>query len=72
MGQLLRAHAADFQQAIAAEGHSTPHFRRYPPDRFAFDPRANARFIAIDNVWRATAARIPEVAAVMREVEQGR
>ena len=42
------------------------------PDRFAFDPRVtNAKFVAIDNVWRDwAAARIPEVAAAMREVEQ--
>jgi hypothetical protein len=70
---LLHSNVADFQQAVAADGHATPHFPGdIPPDRFAFDPRAtNAKFVAIDNVWRNWAAsRIPEVAAMMRQVEQ--
>jgi 4-amino-4-deoxy-L-arabinose transferase-like glycosyltransferase len=70
---LLRAHAADFQQAVAAAGHATPHFPGdIPPDRFAFDARlARAKFVAIDNAWRNWAAsRIPEVAEMMRQVEQ--
>jgi hypothetical protein len=70
---LLRAHAADFQQAIAAAGHATPHFPGdIPPDRFAFDARlAQAKFVAIDNAWRNWAAsRIPEVAEMMRQVKQ--
>jgi hypothetical protein len=70
---LLHAHAADFQQAVAAEGHATPHFPGdIPPDRFAFDPRvAQAKFVAIDNAWRNWAAsRIPEVAVMMHQVEQ--
>jgi 4-amino-4-deoxy-L-arabinose transferase-like glycosyltransferase len=69
---LLHAHAADFQQAVAATGHATPHFPGdIPPDRFAFDPRvAQAKFVAIDNVWRNWAAsRIPEVADMMRQIE---
>lgn len=70
---LLHAHVADFQQAVAAEGHATPHFPGdIPPVRFAFDPRAaQAKFVAIDNAWRNWAAsRIPEVAAMMHQVEQ--
>jgi 4-amino-4-deoxy-L-arabinose transferase-like glycosyltransferase len=70
---LLHAHATDFQQAVAAAGHTTPHFPGdIPPDRFAFDPRvAQAKFVAIDNAWRNWAAsRIPKVAEMMRQVEQ--
>jgi 4-amino-4-deoxy-L-arabinose transferase-like glycosyltransferase len=70
---LLHAHAADFQQAVAAAGRATPHFPGdIPPDRFAFDARVTqAKFVAIDNIWRNWAvSRIPEVAEMMRQVEQ--
>ncbi len=69
---LLRAHAADFQMAVAAEGRATPHLPAdIPADRFAFDPRyTQARFVVVDNLWRNWAAlHIPPVADVLRDVE---
>ncbi len=41
---LLRAHVADFQQAMAAEGHATTHFPGdIPPDQFALDGERQIR-----------------------------
>jgi hypothetical protein len=58
---LLRAHVADFQQAMAAEAHATTHFPGdIPPDQFALDPR----------VAQLATSRIPEVTIMLNQVEQ--
>ncbi len=71
---LLHAQAADFQMAIAATGQATQHFPAgIPPSRFRFDPRLeNATYVILDPFWRGWAsAQMPEVAQIVREVEEG-
>jgi 4-amino-4-deoxy-L-arabinose transferase-like glycosyltransferase len=71
---LLHAQAADFQMAIAATGRATQHFPAgIPPSRFRFDPRLeNATYVILDPFWRGWAsAQMPEVAQIVREVEEG-
>jgi len=71
---LLHAHAADFQMAVAATGRATQHFPAdIPFSRFRFDPRLeNATYVILDPLWRGWAsARMPEVAEMVREVEEG-
>ena len=70
---LIKAHAADFQMAIAATGQSTQHFPAdIPRDRFRFDPRlGNATYVILDPLWRGWASdQMPEVAEMVREVEE--
>lgn len=71
---LLHAHAADFQMAVAATGRATRHFPAdIPFSRFRFDPRLeNATYVILDPLWRGWAsAQMPEVAEMVREVEEG-
>jgi 4-amino-4-deoxy-L-arabinose transferase-like glycosyltransferase len=71
---LLRAHAADFQMAVAATGRATQHFpANIPACRFRFDPRlGNAAYVILDPLWRGWAStRMPEVAVMVHEVETG-
>lgn len=70
---LFRAHAADFQMAVAATGKATAHFpANVPPARFRFDPRLeNATYVILDPLWRGWgAAQMPEVKAMVQTVEK--
>ncbi len=72
MAWLIHARAADFQMAVAADGHAAVHLpASLPVDRFAFDPRlSRARFVVVDNLWRNWAAvHVPAVAEMIHEVE---
>ena len=70
---LLRAHAADFQMAVAATGKATAHFpANIPLARFRFDPRLEtATYVILDPLWRGWgAAQMPEVKAMVQTVEK--
>ena len=70
---LFQSRVADFQLVLASRGVRTLHYPPdIPPERFAFevDPD-NASFVVIDNLSRNwTAQNIPEVAALIAEIEQ--
>jgi len=69
---LIRAHAADFQMAVAATGQATAHFPAdIPWDRFRFDPRLeNAKYVIVDPLWRTWASdQMPEVAGMVKDIE---
>lgn len=69
---LLHAQVADFQQAVAINGHKTQHYPAgIPRDRFLFDcSLENADFVVLDSLWRGWASQMmPEVAQIVTEVE---
>jgi 4-amino-4-deoxy-L-arabinose transferase-like glycosyltransferase len=68
----IQAHTADFQMAVAETGQDTPHVPGdLPPDRWAYDSRLEeARYVVVDNLWRAWAVPdVPGVAEMLQTVQ---
>ena len=65
---LIRARVADFQMVTAAAGEAGPHLPAdLPPERWAFDPAlSGARYVVVDNLWRAWGAvHLPGVRSML-------
>ncbi len=73
IGWLLHAHTADFQMALAAAGQATVHMPAgISPARFIYNARfEQARYVIIDNIWRAWAVfNVSGVDEMIRQAER--